>query len=446
MHTWQPNRICIWVRQEPQNALQAHVFERLAPKLTAAGCELIPQPIAKKRVHMALHFAHGLDGEVHIMQTLAQLPKPRGLAMSIISMTPDEHIPTEGDLFWFARAQVIRKSTQNVLIVQGDARGEPCRMVWGSFAGNYVIFEPPFDDAFFERLAMRIQIHSGSTYMNQETVNHPNWMTWAQWEQSPAHREIADSGRRLGDANLLEDFIDVKGHTTENHIKATLVWLQRVSFGEGMQSRYDPALRLMGVTATGGGKVNVSADPLDGHTIPIAQIRRDGFVTATPADSPIVHNPPSVETHENGLIYHASALVNAGEIRDYDTFMRYIQDAYERQNTVDIVPEGYMPGVLHMQHFHRQPVPDFQADWAEVLYPDPRRFPSIDFPCGVREGGEMLLSALYQSEAFVSVGRLEKVLVVVLPGHGSVALTGADRAYLDEAVTQRIPMQNVVRG
>lgn len=82
----------------------------------------------------------------------------------------------------------------------------------------------------------------------------------------------------------------------------------------------------------------------------------------------------------------------------------------------------------------------------EIVYPDTARFPEIDFPCGVREAELHLLSALFQSESFRTPGPLgRKVIIAVLPGHGSVAAYGGPRDELTDVLVNGMEMEEIVR-
>ncbi len=294
-------------------------------------------------------------------------------------------------------------------------------------------------------LARRVLAHAGAEKVTRHAGDAEGWMTWEAWAASSVHREIAEAAHALGTAGLLEDRVPLERYGSEGQVREVLGFLHRAALGEGMRSRLDPVLRVMGVTASGGGKVSVSPDPADGHVVPIAQLTWDGYIRAIPQGCPVDYATPSVEAHENGLVYLAGALVDAGEARDFDGFLGFLRDHFARNDRIDVLPEGMEPKVFAVEHFHRQPRRITVPDRAEVVEPDPDRFPEIDFPCGVREAELHLLSALFRSRAFRSRGRLEKVVVAVLPGHGCVALYGGPRQELIDVLVNHIEWEEVRR-
>jgi hypothetical protein len=82
----------------------------------------------------------------------------------------------------------------------------------------------------------------------------------------------------------------------------------------------------------------------------------------------------------------------------------------------------------------------------ELVFPNEERFPPIDFPCGVRPAELQLLSAVFRSQAFKQPGPLEKVVIAILPGHGSVALYGeGPREELTDILINGMEMESPIR-
>ncbi len=218
--------------------------------------------------------------------------------------------------------------------------------------------------------------------------------------------------------------------------------------GEGMRSQLDPKLRVMGVTTSGGNKIHVSPDARDGHSIPIQAVTWEGYIRAIPSDCPVNFITPSVETHENAMVYLAGALLNEGLVHDLDSFLAYTRDYLAENGSIDILPKGMKPRLKVIDHFHHQPVEGSfkEPERVEVVYPDPDRFPEIDFPCGVREAELHLLSGLFRSKFFMADEPLNgKVVVVVLPGHGLVAVSDCSRAQLTETLINDMEMEEIMR-
>jgi hypothetical protein len=202
------------------------------------------------------------------------------------------------------------------------------------------------------------------------------------------------------------------------------------------------------VTTSGGGKINVNPDPLAGHIVPVGQLTWNGYIRAIPRDCPVTYNGPSIETHENGLIYLAGALINAGLADSFDSFLRYLKHHFAQHDRIAILPPGMQPKATAIEHVHRQPRPGSIKDPArvELVRPDPERFPAIDFPCGVRPSELQLLSAVFQSKAFRQPGgRLDKVVIALLPGHGCAAIYGGPREELTDMLVNGMDMEEPVR-
>jgi hypothetical protein len=143
------------------------------------------------------------------------------------------------------------------------------------------------------------------------------------------------------------------------------------------------------------------------------------------------------------MVYLAGALANAGIVNGLDDLLRFLQDHFARHDRIDILPGAMQAKVTAIEHFHRQPRMDSLKNPAqvEIVYPDEERFPRIDFPCGTRQPELQLLSALFRSQAFKERGPLDKVMIIVLPGHGSVALYGGDRQTLTDVLVNGMEME-----
>ncbi len=445
---WQPRPINVWVGMQPRTPLQSAILEELKKRMVEKGCIFVDNPRQATKLgpvaHLAIGFGEALDQEFSPFEIYGKLPKPRA---SMFMMTVVDRIP-DGDLFDLAREQMVKKASHFGAVFEKTADGTAfSRVLWGSMAGNYRILEGD-PTRIFDSLALRILTHAGA-----EKVNFPDGtdedpeLTWEAWAASPVHGDIADAARRLGQAGIIDNEVYLHDYGSADHVNIVLRFLEHGAMGEGMRSQLDPALRVMGITTTGGDKVKVSPDPLQGQIIPIRKLTWSGYVQAAPVNCPVKYTAPSIETHENGLIYLAGALINAGQVTSYDGFLQYLRTHFASQRTIDILPAGMEPKVTAIDHFHLQPKPGTIKDPArvEIVAPDMERFPEIDFPCGVREGGLQLLSAVFQSETFTKRGAFDKLVIVVLPGHGSVALFNGPRKELTDALVGGMEMEEVRR-
>ncbi len=447
-YVWQPRPINVWLSMQPGGPLQGLILEGLRSRLLAKGCIFVDDPRQSTDLgpvpHLAIGFAEGLEQEFSPFEIYGKLPKPRA---SVFMMTIVDQIP-DVDLFDLAREQLVKKASHFGAVFEKSDDGVGFRRVlWASMAGNYRILtgEPA---KIFDDLALRVLTHASSEKVNfPEGTDEDPQLTWEAWAASSVHGDIADAARRLGEAGIIDNEVYLNDYGSTEHVKTVLRFLERGALGEGMRSQLDPELRLMGITTTGGDKVNVSPDPMLGQIIPIRKLTWTGYVQAVPVGCPVRYAAPSIETHENGLIYLAGALINAGVVNSYDGFLQYLREYFAGNRTIDILPAGMQPKVTAIDHFHMQPKVETikTPERVELVSPDRDRFPEIDFPCGVREGGLQLLSAVFRSKTVIKPGAFDKLVIVVLPGHGSVALYGGPRQELTEALVNGMEMEEVRR-
>lgn len=448
-YVWQPRPINIWEAMQPLYPLQAHILKKLKQYFAQRGCLFIREgnqatelgPVA----HCGIFYGKDREEEVDPMVRLPMMPKPRGAALVINTF---EKLPTDRPRFDLGREQIVRKACHITFTAEGNPHGESFeRVLWASMPGNNVILEGT-EEELIEALGIRILAHSGAGKVNKHVADVDPGYSWDDWARSPVHADIASAAHALGKAELIENEIPLRSYASDYHVRNALRFLQRSAMGEGMRSQLDTQLRTMGVTTSGGNKIQVSPDAMDGHSIPIRAVSADGYVRAITSDCPINFITPSVETHENAMVYLAGALLNAGLVHDFDSFLVYVRNHLDKHGTIDVLPRGMKPKVTVIDHFHRQPVAGSlrHPERVEVVYPDLDRFPEIDFPCGVREAELHLLSALFQSKLFTSSKPLDgKMVIAVLPGHGLVAASDCTRDEMTEMLINGMAMEEIVR-
>jgi hypothetical protein len=394
--------------------------------------------------HLGIGFGANLREEVRPSTIYGRLPKPRG---TVLMITAVESIP-DTDLFDLARGQLVKKACHLGILVEGGLEGSTVkRALWASMAGNHSLLIGNEED-ILNNLALRVLAHAGAEKINRYAGDDETSMSWEEWSQSPVHQDIAQAGRALGTADIIEDRVVLDQYGTDRQARDVLRFLERGALGEGMRSQLDPVLRVMAVTSTGGGKIKVDPDPMAGQIIPVSQLTWNGYVRALPQGCPITFNDPSIETHENGLVFLAGALINAGVIDSLDGFMRFLKSHFAEHDRIDVLPSGMEAKVTAIEHFHRQPKKDSIKDPSsvELVYPDEDRFPPIDFPCGVRPAELQLLSAVFRSQAFTQPGPLDKAVIAILPGHGSVAIYGGGpRQELTDLLINGMEMEPPIR-
>jgi len=447
-YVWTPQPINIWVAIEPYNPLQAHALRQLRQRLESQNCIFVERPDQATPLgpvaHLGIVFGQDREQEYSPFDYLGQLPKPRGIVMVITTV---EQIP-HGTLFDLAREQLVRKSGHIGILFEGNLSSDHVRRaLWGSMAGNNRLLNSN-ESALFDSLALRVQAHANAAPIHSHDGDNHLDVSWEDWAASSIHQDFADAGRRLGAAGLIDDHVNLQAYATGDQGRSVLRFLNRAALGEGMRSQLVPELGIMGVTTSGGKKVTLSPDPAEGYVVPIHQLTENGYVRAIPQGCPVSYITPSVETHENGMVYLAGALVEAGLVRDFDSFYRYVREQLDRDGRVSILPEGLRPRVTVIEHFHRQPRAGTikQPERVEIVFPDPQRFPESEFPCGTRDAEMQLLSGMFRSRFFLDSAPLgDRAIIVVLPGHGIVALYDGPHDALNDLLIDGMEWEEIVR-
>jgi len=445
-YIWQPQPVNIWVSMNPKNSLQWHVLQKMEKRLRAFGCIFNQNPKQKtplgSSAHLAIVFGESIQEEISPFSILGRLPKPRG---RVLMITTVENLPTT-NLFDFARGQVVKKASHIAILFFGNKNGTTIKKaLWASTQGNYHLFKGG-DEALYDNLTLRVLAHASAQKLNKQEEEATR-ISWDAWKKSPVHSDIAQAAHALFGAGIIDDKIDLDKYGSRKQVKRVLMILNKAAVGEGMQSQLDTNLRIMGITRTGGGKANVSSNPMAGHIVPVSQLTWNGYVTAIPQSCPITFAPPSAETHENGMVYLAGALINAGIVNSFDSFVSFIKEHFANHDKIDILPHGMQAKATCIEHFHWQPKKESIKDSSkvEIVYPDYERFPLVDFPCGVRETFFLLLSALLLSKTFRKPGALDKVIIAILPGHGSVAVYGGKRQEMTNILCNGMEMEQITR-
>lgn len=436
-YIWHPNPIDFAVGRPPINDLQRAILSSLESRLTDENVlgRRVNIPTEDTSIHerpdMVVMFGNGeMNALIDPRELYIKLPEPRPLLLLVNTASK---LPTVD--FHTARKQLVAAACHNGVIFEGDQDSDSVRKaLWVSTQGNFKVIEGTAEE-IFDNVVLRILTHYGASFVTErqdDQISQP--FTWQDWVSSPIHTQMAKAAELLGDAGIIEDKVNLDRYAGIQHAAFILKALNRSALGESMRSILDFELGVMAITRSGGGKVKLSPNPNDGHLVPVARLTRNGYVVIRPKDGQVVTYPNgSVETFENGLVILASSLVQAGIVHTFPELVNWLDDAFSRSNTVDLIQNGQRPKVLNIDHFHKHVV---QANPSiEVVRPDPRVTPIIDHPCGSFEAAMALLSALFQSKIFTTPGTndMEKVVIASLPGHGSVAL-GGDRQALTNTI------------
>lgn len=440
----------------PCNELQQYVLREITERLEdeTVGCHFVSLPTTKQGVinpdlRLVVGFSESLQGELPPDVLFGRIPKPRNNVM-VLTITTLPNIPEGEDIFDLTRTNLAKKASHFGILVEGKPEKRKIeRAIWSSMVGNFSVLEGDQNE-ILDNLSLRIQAYAGAEKVNNCEGDDVNGVLWREWTASGVHSDIPEAGLILGQAGIIEDKLDLVELASPKQARAILSYLNQGNLSEGMRSQLDPDLRIMAITATGGRKVQVSGDPLSGEIVGIGKLTKDGVLIALLKDCPSNFrgfSRPSVEAHQNGMIYLAGALVNAGHCHDLDSFWCAFQTHLSLSETVPILPKGLEHKATCIEHFHRQPKKGTvkNPERVEIVYPDRNRFPEVEFPCGTREEEWQILSALFNSECFSKPGPLDKVIIVVLSGHGSIAVSGGKREELLDVLVNGMEMEEPVR-
>ena len=446
---WNPIPVHFAVDINPSNPLQQELLAELSAALThksIGGEEMeVPnrQTLPEDRPNMIMMFGNGqLDAQINSIPTYLKLPTPKPpflLVNTVVKLPPIN--------FAVARTQLVAGACNNGAIFEGQQyNNTSSAALWASMQGNHKELRMTHPE-IVDDVIRRILAHYGTEYVTaRRNGEAPSWFTRKKWERSPIHLEVAEAAWFLGNAGLIQNKVDL----SRSFADATHVWaIQKAlnkSLGESMRAQYDPELRVMGVTVSGGGKVEVSADPRDGHLVPVMQITPDGYVVINPrGNESMQYGNGSVETLESGKIILYGALALGGVARSFKDAEKWLKDQFTLKGVVNIVPDDLEPMITVIDHSHWH-IEEYDKDLVEVVHPDPRYYPpDLDFACGSLDSANATASALFTSDIFQNPGPIDdpmqgKILVVELAGHGLIAL-GTDRRQVTEALTNKRMMK-----
>ena len=441
-YIWHPKPIDFAVGIGHSTPLQEKVFQQLSTILTsdAIGGSQRPLPNRRtpveKRPDMVMMFGDGkIDARIGSVGVYMRLsaPKPPFLLVNTV-----DHLPPVD--FHIARRQLVAGACNNGVVFEGrDSGNTVSGALWASMQGNYAEIRKPHQE-ILEDVIRRILAHYGTTYVTERHDGGvPERLTWETWQLSPIHRETAEAAWALGEAGVIQNAVKLTEYYEDfDHVKSIEKALNK-SLGESMRAQFDEHLRVMGVTVSGGGKVEVSDDPRDGHLVPVMQITQDGYAVVKPRGGIVKkYKNGSVETFEAGKIILNAALALGRIATNFPEAERWLTEQFSTNGAADIVPEGLIPMITVVDHSHWH-LEDYDPDHVEVVRPDPRYYPTdIDFACGSLDAANATASGLWLSEALQNPGPPEdplrgKVLVIELGGHGMIVV-GDDREKVTRAI------------
>lgn len=328
-----------------------------------------------------------------------------------------------------------------------------------------------------ERLAFLGAVEMVNT---KEGVVNPR-LIFADWLLKDEVQSIGAASKNLAAANLLWD-IDIRQFGDIRQIAQILRHQRQAGYGEGMMSTLVRVNKdwAMAITETGTSKTKV--DPEKGNVVAVSYLTEYGTVhwilSGRPkghpinflrkpswqsckdmveflvsgylrgrlkrdlggikkGEVPVVDHPPSIESHENALLYHMSALLHAGVVTKFEDALSYLADAFNKSPRLPIIPHGLPKAADAVAHLHKCAKLEQQSKDIKVISADMSYFgfPHTP-PCGSREAALLLLKGQYDLyQRYGLPQSKDEIWVVILPGHGSVAIGHNNMHHLTYRIT-----------
>jgi hypothetical protein len=443
---WKPDPINIWIATNPCNELQLSIIQELKHRFEIKKCQFVETPYQSTTlgdyVNLTIGFGSRLREDIPHSIIRGRLPNP---IQTVCIITTVEYIP-DVDMREFVREQLVRKNGCVGIIIEGDLhKAEIRRVIWASNSGICHILKGNYKD-IFDQLVTYLFAHANAKHLHFGILN-PNSIKWQQWSNSPIHTEILESVNKLYQNGLFDNLKNLQYYAHNFREKKALAKLDGLEYSVDTLSQLDLSLKVIGITIPN--KISVPIDQsveLD-YCVPITELTSNGYISPILEDSTICLKKPSDRTHEHGLVYYVSSLVNSGLVDNLESCLNYVQQQFESNISFPIISGEQMPKIKSVIFFHRYPIEETIKDSSqiEIVHPNSEQFPKIGFPSGTNFGAMVLLSALFESASFRTSGDLNHVIVAVIPEHGSVAISNYTLSQLAETLIygvdwQRIPL------
>lgn len=428
-------------------------------------------------------------------ESLGRFPKKDRAAKKMleIQVLPREFIPldqgSEG-MSRFMREILVRKAVQGAVVLEGEEDNElkegNCAFI-GSMMGDVgqVTFEGD-KEIFFGKIAETLELLAGAEMVNDKKdkviVNFP---TFGEWCEREAVQEIAYASRILGengylwDLNLREAWSGRK--VSRRQVRNILYALGQAGLSEGNLSAVDRELKVMAITETGINKTKV--EPLKGQVVAVAGVKENGpiywVLRGVPKGHPInllrrptlttarevweyldssvkikkglfpflryflsgrdlrkIDKPPSIEAHENGALYMAAALWEAGRTSTFEDYLRYLAESFSRRKVLPVIPNGCEVGFDSAVHLHLTLKGDQSDSQVRVVDIDMTPFGYQHSPdCGSLEAELFLIYQLILAYQKYGVPESEEeIWGINIPGHGCCLLGRRGMRHLADAI------------
>lgn len=318
---------------------------------------------------------------------------------------------------------------------------EPGRAMWVSTQGNVVEITGDSDSDVIHQVAQRFQAHFAAPLRTHRYDGEGFSTSWEALKGHPYYEILAARAHKLGSTvvpgegrTIIEDHVNLLDYIDDWKLAMKISHAINElddGVGESMASQTGPK-GVVGVTQTGGRKVDIDADPK--NFTPMMAIAKDGYVIPEVEGKPFLFKnfkPISREGWENGLgrIAHSWCMKNnydsSSTLPPWQQFYMYMQEKWTHPD-YQFMPI-YSTELPHStadawDHSHWKAIETYRKNII-ITEPDYGYFPTWDYGCGTDPGGWALMSALMKVKAFYNPNGLGRTIIIAnLPGHGCVAI------------------------
>ncbi len=420
-------------------------------------------------------YAERKTGELAFRHTKPRGHKKANYIVLVDQIPPDllEEENTTNLKDWLLDIQVA-KACHNLIVIEGKPNQPELESgavaAIRSMEGNVTLSNFEGDGSnFYTSLAEVMELLCGAEMVNVKEGFPSDSLGFREWVQAGTVQELAKMSRILAKAGLLWD-LDLEAKASRGQLRDILRTLRQAGLGEGMMSGIERTSGIMAISETGVSKTGLS--PYRGEIVPVTDITQFGaahlIMNGIPEGHPYtlferrsaedlqavagflqssflrgqlpnlvldmltrgknisVDHPPSIEVHENGMLYRYVALlhdsiINRGEFLPLQDYLEITAQDLEHQGSLSVIPEGVTVAADAGAHLHKILAPSQQNPYIKTTNLDMSR---LNFqhapPCGSREGAIELLTGVEQSYREYGLPESpEEVRSTDLPGHGS---------------------------
>lgn len=423
---------------EPCDQVQERILWDLQ-KTINRGDDNFAQDLGLQPVDLVFSFAsEDQDIFEQVLNGYNHIFKPRGRIL---------HIRTVSSLreagFDEGRRYLVNAPAHNAIIleVEGGFLKKTFRV---SMQGNYFLVEGSEEEIITD-LARWVRMHYEPCMVTERSVVEFSDQQVNAWLSSPVHSQMSEAAKQLLENGIIEDRVNLEKYANDpRRAKLIMRAINRSALGESMRAMWDGQARILGVTISGGGKGSISSDPNDKSLAPVIGLTDKGYIAGRFRYQEIDFDYPdaSVEAHEIARLLQAISLIKSGAVNNLQDYESWFSSQLALNNgMIPIIADknsGLLPDIS-FDHVHWYLDSNCMEFKGKGIYISEQSYfkPAIDAACGSRYGTLMSLSALFTPDVVNAIRSSRDfndiILVLHLPGHGSIWLHG-NRKELTEAM------------